>query len=387
MKKTANCKSNGVPVPATDTATTSVLLWKRLVCAFLAGIPFFCTLPYTVHSWISSPMDRMNWIFHLAFLLLAACTMPAMKDSVKELKTSRLRGDGMMALLFIFASALLYAGSVMRQINVIRILAGMWFWWAGVWFFFGWKGAWTALPAFAALALGCTSSTFVLCNAFLLSPQTVLYLKLGVAILCAVLCTVVMLTDYVMKFEVLCWFFVTALILFCSVHIRTGNKTAPPFLPDPAVSIEGFTTEEIPLSEATIRFFEGTEAHQYAITNGIIHCNILKVKCGNDIHKIHPASHCIRSSGAEILSESVTMHTMPDGRNLPVTEIISRIRGMNILTFVWYTGPQKTTGSFYTFRRKWSPSEQWFSYQAATEIYHGNENSARRFLLDLLSKY
>ncbi len=386
MKKTGNSKSDVVPVPAADAAAASVRLWKRLVCAFLAGIPFFCMLPYTVHSWISSPMDRMNWIFHLAFLLLAACAMPAMKDSVKELKTSGLRGDR-MALLFIFASALLYGVGVMRQINMIRLLAGMCFWWAGVWFFFGWRGAWTALPAFVVLALGCTSSTFVLCNFFLISPQTALYLKLGVAILCAVLCTVVMLTDYVMKFEVLCWFFVAALILFCSEIIRAGDKTAPPFLPDPAASITGFTTREIPLSETTIRFFEGAEAHQYAITDGIIYCDILKVKCGNDIHKIHPASHCIRSGGAEILSESVTMHTLPDGRSLPVTEVISKFRGMNVLTFVWYTGPRETTGSFYTFRRKWSSSEQWFSYQAATEIYHGNKDAARRFLLDLLSKY
>ena len=81
------------------------------------------------------------------------------------------------------------------------------------------------------------------------------------------------------------------------------------------------------------------------------------------------------------------MYTLTDGRSLPVTEIRSKIHGTPILTFVWYTGPEETTGSFYTFRRKWSPSRQWYSYQIVTEVYGGNEDAARKFLLNLLSKY
>ena len=79
--------------------------------------------------------------------------------------------------------------------------------------------------------------------------------------------------------------------------------------------------------------------------------------------------------------------TLPDGRSLPVTEIRSRIRGAPTLTIVWYTGPKETVGSFYAFRRKWSPSQQWFSFQAATEVYNGNEEAARNFLLTVLSKF
>ena len=110
------------------------------------------------------------------------------------------------------------------------------------------------------------------------------------------------------------------------------------------------------------------------------------MKCGDDIHKIHPASHCLRSGGAVIQSEAVVTHAMPDGRELSVTEIRSKLRGTQILTFVWYTGPEKTLGSYFKFRSCWSASKQWYSYQVVTEIYENNEEAARKFLLDLLSR-
>ncbi len=379
MNKTVN--DTPAPPPAHEGVPTPGLPWKRLAGAFLAGIPFCCTLPYTVHSWRSSPMDRTNWIFFLAFLLVAVCGAPAVKDSVKQNKTD------WFALLAAAAGAILYAAGIVKQIYMIRIMAGTWLWWTGIWFFCGWKAGWATIPAFGALSLGCTSTTFLLCRHLLIQPQTALFLKLGMAVLCATACAVIMLTDYVMKREVF-WFLLAAgAILTGTLTSRGAGKTAAAFQPDLSAAVEGFTTMETPLAEGTIRFFEGAEVHQYTVTDGFFRCNILAVKCGNDIHKIHPASHCLRSSGAEILSETVVMHTMPDGRSLPVTEIRSKIRGVPSLMFVWYTGPEETIGSFYTFRRKWSPSKQWYSYQAVTEVYEGNEDIAREFLLTLLSKY
>ena len=370
-----------IPKPASETASAPSLPWKRLTGAFLAGIPFFCTLPYTVHSWWTSPMDSMNWIFLLAFLLVAACGTPAVIDSAKQ------RRYDWFALLAAAAAAVLYAAGIMKHIHMVRIFAGTWFWWTGIWFFCGWKAAWATIPAFGALSLGCTSTTFLMCRHLLIQPQTALFLKLGAAIACAAVCAVLMLTDYVMKREVF-WFLLAAgAILTGTLVSRGAGKTAAAFKPDLTVPMEGFTTTEMPLSENSIRFFEGATVHQYSVSDGVFHASILEVKCGDDIHKIHPASHCLRSSGAEILSEKVVMRTMPDGRDLPVTEIRSRIHGTPILTFVWYTGPEETIGSFYTFRRKWSPTKQWYSYQAVTEVYNGNEDAARKFLLNLLSKY
>jgi len=381
--------AESAPAPAPGKADAGMaslagLPWKRLAGAFLAGIPFFCTLPYTFQSWRSSPMDRPNWIFHLAFLLLALCAAPALKDSAKALK--RFSFD-MPSLFFVIGFALLYGAGVVRQIYMVRILAGIGFWWTGVWLFCGWRGAWSMVPAFVALSLGSTSTTFLMCSTLLIQPQTALFLKLAAAVLCAVLCAVLILTGYVMRFEVFCFLIAAGLILFGAVTIRKGDRTASPFRPDLASAPDGLTVREVPLSEDSIRFFEGAEVHQYAIGDGLFQASILEVKCGDDIHKIHPASHCLRSSGAEILSESVVMHTMPDGRSLPVTEIRSRIRGTPVLTFVWYTGPHESIGSFFSFRRKWSPSDQWYSYQVVTEIYNGNEDAARDFLLGLLSKY
>lgn len=354
--------------------------FSRLAGAILAGIPFFCTLPYSVQSWRTSPMDRPNWIFFLVFLLTAACGIPAAKKSAER---SRL---DWFALLAMAAAAVLYGAGFVRQIHMIQILAGTWFWWAGVWFFCGWAGAWTMLPAFAMLSLGCTSTTFLLCNQLLIQPLTALFLKFAVVVLCAAILAAIILTDFVMKREVF-WFLLAAVAILAGSVVSRGGKTAPPFRPDLSAAPTGLTVTESPLTEDTRRFFEGAEVHQYAITDGVFQCIILEVKCGSNIHKIHPASHCLRSGGAEILSESVVMHAMPDGRNLPVTEIRSKIRGIPALTFVWYTGPNETTGSFFAFRRKWSPADQWFSYQIVTEIYDGNEAAARAFLLSTLSGF
>ena len=367
--------------PASETVSAPSLPWNRLAGAFLAGIPFWCTLPYTVHSWKSSPMDRMNWIFFLAFLLVAACGMPAVMDSAKQRKYD------WYALLATAATAVLYAAGIVKQIYMVRIIAGTWFWWTGVWFFCGWKAAWTTIPAFGALSLGCTSTTFLICRHLLIQPQTALFLKLGAAVLCAAACAVLLLTDYVIKREVFWFLLAGGAILTGTLTSRGTGKTAAAFRPDFSAPVEGFTTTETDLTEDTMRFFEGATVHQYVIADGVFRASVLDVKCGDDIHKIHPASHCLRSGGAEILSESVVMHTLPDGRSLPVTEIRSKVRGTPVLTFVWYTGPEETIGSFYTFRRKWSASKQWHSYQIVTEVYDGNEDAARKFLLKLLSKY
>jgi hypothetical protein len=371
-----------VAAPAANTAAPSALPWKRFVSAFLAGIPFFLTLPYTFHSWRISPMDCPNWIFHIGFLLLAACAVPAMKDSVKE----RDENAPLAALFAISFLGMFLGATFVRQINMARILAGTAFWWACVWLFCGWRAAWASLPAFAVLSLGCTSSTFVLCNHFLIQPQTALFLKIGAAAVCAAICAVVMLTDYVMEYGTFCFLCVAALVVFAALNLPGEVKPVPPFRPDLTDAPAGFTITESPLTEDTIRFFEGAEVHQYRITDGIFQCSFLEVKCGDDIHKIHPASHCLRSSGAVIQSEAVVIHTMPDGRELSVTEIRSKIRGTPILTFVWYTGPEKTLGSYFKFRSCWSSSKQWYSYQAVTEIYENNEEAARKFLLDLLSR-
>lgn len=374
-------------VPAGETVPARPL-WISLAVAFLGGIPFFLTLPYTIHSWRISPMDRPNWIFHLGFLLLAACAALNVKNSAKEpAKGWKRSGIDMMALLFFIGFLGIYLGATfVRQINMIRILSGTAFWWSCVWLFCGWRAAWAVLPAFAVLSLGCTSSTFVLCNHYLIQPQTALFLKIGIAVLCAAVCAVLLLTDYVMKSEFFLFFLLAAIVLVTVLNLPDDINPSPPFRPDLSTAPAGFAIEDVPLTEDTIRFFEGAEVHQYRITDGIFQCSFLEVKCSDDIHKIHPASHCLRSGGAVIQSEAVVMHTMPDGRKLSVTEIRSKLRGMPILTFVWYTGPDETLGSYFWFRSRWEKSVQWYSYQAVTEIYDGNEEAARKFLLDLLSR-
>jgi len=368
-------------VPASEFVPRASLPWMRLAGAFLAGIPFFCTLPYTVGSWRSSPMDRFNWIFHLVFVFLAACSAPAVKDSALRSK------QDWFALPAVAAAAAMYAAGLFKQIYLVRILGGVGFWWTGIWFCCGWNAAWVMLPAFGALSLGSTSSTFLLCNRFLITPSVALICKLAAAVVCVAACMILILTEFVMKREVF-WFLLAAAVILTGTVLSRGKiPSVAPFRPDLTSSPEGVQVREIPLGEDSVRFFEGSDAHQYHVSDGAADFSVLVVKCGSDIHKIHPASHCMRSGGAEIRSESVVMRHLPDGRDLPVTEIRSTIRGIPALTFVWYTGPDETTGSFFAFRRKWSASEEWRSYQFVVPVQGGSEETARKLLLDLLSKF
>ena len=368
-------------VPASEPVPRASVPWMRLAGAFLAGVPFFCTLPYTVGSWKASPMDSFNWIFHLVFVFLAACSVPSVKESAARSKPD------WFALPAVAAAAVVFAAGLFKHIHLIAILGGVGFWWSGIWFLCGWNAAWAVLPAFGALCLGSTSSTFLLCNRLLISPTVALIGKLAGAVVCVAVCMVLILTEFVMKREVF-WFLLAAVVILTgTVLSRGGASSAEPFRPDLTVAPDGVQILEIPLSEDAVRFFEGSVAHQYQVSDGGFICSALEVKCGPDIHKIHPASHCLRSSGAEILAESVVMQHLPDGRSLPVTEIRSVVRGTPLLTFVWYTGPDETTGSFFAFRRKWSASKEWRSFQFAVQAPGGSEETARKMLLDLLSKF
>ena len=368
------------PVPASGSVPRASVPWIRLAGAFLAGIPFFCTLPYTVGSW-KTPLDRYNWIFHLVFLFLAACSVPAVKESAVRSKPD------WFALPAVAAAAALFAAGLVKHIHLVNILGGVGFWWSGIWFFCGWDAAWAVLPAFGALAVGSTSSTFLLCNRFLITPAVALICKLAAAVVCVAVCMVLILTEFVMKREVF-WFLLAAVVILTGTVLSRGSvSSAAPFRPDLTAAPEGIQILEIPLDEDTNRFFEGSEAHQYQVSDGVLISSALVVKCGSDIHKIHPASHCLRSSGADIRSESVVMQQLPDGRSLPVTEIRAIVRGFPVLTFVWYTGPRETTGSFFAFRRKWSASEEWRSFQFAVPVQDGSVESARKMLLDFLSKF
>ena len=57
LKPAGNTPEHAENAPARtsyDASARTVLPWKRLAGAFLAGIPFFFTLPYTIQAWRSS---------------------------------------------------------------------------------------------------------------------------------------------------------------------------------------------------------------------------------------------------------------------------------------------------------------------------------------------
>jgi len=112
------------------------------------------------------------------------------------------------------------------------------------------------------------------------------------------------------------------------------------------------------------RFFHTSDAHSYEYASPSHIYNLLAVTCGTNIHEIHPASHCLRSSGWHIDKEQLVEVTVKN-HLFSVTEIEASRRGRSILVWVWYSSPKVSVGNFLAFRRLWEADTHWETYQLA----------------------
>ena len=123
----------------------------------------------------------------------------------------------------------------------------------------------------------------------------------------------------------------------------------------------------------TKRFFATSTVKQYRYTKGNTDISVLAVKCGNDIHEIHPASHCLRTSFWTVTSEKILY--LQD--NLAVTEIEAHKYSKHYLIWVWYSGDDFSTPGFLGFRRHFRSSGNFYTYQISTLIQENSVQSRK----------
>ncbi|NLZ63854.1 MAG: exosortase-associated EpsI family protein [Lentisphaerae bacterium] len=340
-------------------------------------IPYALKFPYVLSAWQASPLDRPDVLFFSLALLLAAALLLGSWKKAKPAWYWPALGLALPALL-------LFCVSFPLDINLLGIVAAVVFAWAMLWLVYGWTGAWRGFPVAAMLLLATTSSRYWL--SYALSDYSIdgLLLKLLLAFVLLVL----MVFNAFFPFQVRAGsFFFCALLLLALLLYLLANSfmQGPPFMPEFASNMQGeFLGRAMPLTEADLRFFRDSRLEKYHFAGKTAMIDVLVVHCQDDIHQIHPASHCLRSSRWEILNEDITS-VIIQNKIVPLTEILAEGGSRRILLWSWYSNPQRSTGGFLGFRRFWRPQQGWRQYQVSTAVaadLAAGRNEMQRFLTD-----
>lgn len=306
----------------------------RLAFLALCAVPLAVKLPYLWRAWVTSPIDRahLNIYGLLALVALGAAIAAA------RLRPARLRKKPAIPAvvsLSVFLAA--YALGIMLDVNALQLTSAVCALWAASWLLWGVASAMLFAPA-ALLAL-------------LAVPGT-LYWMQNISSSCA-------LTSH------------AAFVPEFSTHSQSG-----------------MLGREISPSKGFARFFRTSDARQIVYADVSNTVSVLAVRVGSDIHEIHPATHCLRSGGWRVMSEKILQVEHPAGGALEVDEAIVDSSKGRLLVWIWYSSDDVSTGSFLHFRRMYSASACWRTYQVTTPVGEGEEGlaAARRLMQRFLAR-
>ena len=343
----------------------------KRICRILllaAGPLFYLSkLPYLFRAWRDSPMDRWDAIALPAAFLTAAIALRGtgkrqLADSIAPIKSVPLG-----------AALLLFAGAQLVSVNSLAILAAAAVWWCCCFAVLIPERASALLPAFLILCLGCTSSTYWLGYLLSASTTTVWLLKGAAAAVFVLLAVFRVPIKPELSAFTAC--FAAGLIWWNSADIL--SRTSDALLLDLRRPPAGCLIRQLPASESTKRFFRNSTVRSFAVADDNADCHLLEISGVRDIHEIHPAGHCLRSSGREILFER-TMMLRVKSRSIPVTAIMARWRGSRELVVVWYSTPVYSCSSFLAFRRHWQSDGEWRIYQISIPAKHSGSEAFLR---------
>ena len=306
----------------------------RLALLVLAAVPLAVKVPYLWRAWVYSPIDRGHLKLYGALALVAIGAAIAV---LRGLSTDRRTKGGILsaALLVVFGMA--YGVGILRDVNALQLIAAVGILWS--------MAALTQGPVAALLfAPAAILATFAV-------PGTLYWMR-NISAACAV---------------------------------TPRAAFVPEFTPH---SQPGMLGREVPPSASSKRFFKTSDARQFTYANISNSVSVLAVSIGGDIHEIHPATHCLRTSGWRILSEKVVKVAHPNGGVLEVNEAVADSLNGRMLVWIWYSSGEVSTGSFLHFRRMYSESAGWRTYQVATPAGTGEEGlaAARNLLQRFLSR-
>ena len=339
-------------------------MMSKLFLLVLSLIPLCCHGSYLLQAWSGSRLDKWDWIFYLL----------AIPAAVWAGRSAGKTGKGDLTALFWLVPMLF--GSVTtpyHQVNAIGIAASAGVVWGTVWLVGGWHLAYRILPAAMILLLGTPSSSYQLSLLLMCPVRLAWAVKFLLALLCYGWIGGNRYCGWLISRGTL--FFAAAVLASCLLllHTRELYFEGRSFIPVFSVHVGDFWGRSILPDANTKRFFATSMVQQYRYFRGNADISVLAVRCGSDIHEIHPASHCLRTSMWTVLSEKLLY--LQD--NFAVTEIDARKGAMHFLVWVWYSSDKFSTPGFLGFRRHFQPGGNYYTYQISIPVYDSVEQSRR----------
>ena len=347
----------------------------KLLLFLLSFLPLGVHFPYLLQAWGSSRLDRWDWIFFIAFI-------PA---ALWALRKERFGKCDFYALILLLPMVLLTACPRLHHINALLIAAAAGVVFGAAWLLGSWNFAGKFLPAVLVLLLGTPSSSYQL-SLLLMCP---VWAAWGVKFAAALLCFgwIVCNGRFGWQLKRGPLFFTAALLAsgFLLLHSRELYFEGTSFVPEFSAKVGGFWGRSIEPDENTKRFFVSSAVRQFRYTGDNLDISVLAVKCGRDIHEIHPASHCLRTSMWNVLSEK----TVYFNEKFAVTEIEASRGEDSILVWVWYSSKEISVPGFLGFRRHFKAGGDYWTYQISIPLYESAEysrNELKKFVQALRSK-
>ena len=350
----------------------------RKCLALLGGIPLLLSFPYIINAWKTSPLDGGDCLFAAVFVVSAIFALVFTKTK----EHPQFQPPVLVATL-IFLGIHLFCHWI--GLNAGAIASAILFWWFLLWLTHDATFASNLLPSFLILLLATVSSTYWLSVFLGVNTTAAFGVKVVVMILLLSAEVLVLWKGRTPRLELV--LFAMGMAAAAMVLFQLGNVTTryAPLLLEINPVAGDFIGREMEAAESFRRFFQKSDAHHYRYVGREAETfSLLSVKCGADIHEIHPASHCLKSSGWTIDEEHPLTIEMT-GNPFCVTEVKGHRGQITTLLWVWYSTPDYSTGNFINFRRCWTPKEQWTTYQFG--IYGGgNIERQRERLLELLTE-
>lgn len=362
---------------------TEINILKNLFLLF-GFLPLVLKFPYMLYSWQNSPLDRWDWLFLSIFVVIAILLWLPMESRRSE----KCDFEAFWAAIPLF---MLYVSSYFFDIHLLGILSAILFSWTFCWLIKGWSYAYGVFPLFGILLLSSTSTCYWLEYFFSVSG---ILLKIIGLLLFLVWLLMNFLTRTTVCKNSFCFYCVAlVLIIFSATQLNTLQYRGEPFIPEfSSLQFGEFIGRKQEILESDRRFFGNSILEKYQFASDTATIGVLAVTCGNNVHQIHPASHCLRAGGWQIDSEKFR-EVVLKGEKLQINEIMVHNQHGSLLIWCWYSNYGFSTGSFFGFRRHWSKNTLWFTWQIAVPIIFTESESRielEKFLNDApqkISKY
>ena len=333
----------------------------KTVLMLCSVIPLIMQTPYLISAWRSSRLDQWDWIYYL--LALTAMLWAFSKEKVGKYDYQ--------ALFLLLPMIFIALTPAYHKVNALAVAGSVGCIFAAIWAIGSWHLACRILPAAVILLMGTPSSSYAF-SLLLMSPVWLAWLaKFMLAMICLVWIWLNKRFDLQIKRGTL---FFTAAVLGCSLlllHSKEIYFAGRSFIPEFSIHISDYWGRAIDPDENTKRFFATSTVKQFRYAKNDIDISVLAVKCGSDIHEIHPASHCLRTSSWTVHAEKI-LYLLSD---LAVTEIEAQKGSHRMLVWVWYSGKEFSTPGFLGFRRHFRSGKEYYTYQISVPIYKSVEQS------------